>query len=51
MPHLFSGVYGLDIFDLVEYPLDNFEMGDIFDALEDMGNDFDMDDFDDIVHV
>lgn len=40
-----SGVYGLDIFDLIEVPLDNFEMGDIFEALEDMGNDFDMDDF------
>jgi hypothetical protein len=41
-----SGVQGLNIFDLIEYPLDNIEMGDIFDALEDMGNDFDMDDFD-----
>ncbi|GAB5494014.1 MAG: hypothetical protein Phog2KO_42290 [Phototrophicaceae bacterium] len=41
-----TGVYGLNIFDLVEYPLDNLEMGDIFDALSDMGNDFDMSDFD-----
>ena len=41
-----TGVYGLDMFDLIEFPLENIEMGDIFDAISDMGNSFDMSDFD-----
>lgn len=39
-----TGVNGINIFDLIEVPLQDVEMGDILDALEDMGNGLDMSD-------
>lgn len=38
-----TGINGVNIFDLVEVPLQNVEMGDLIESLEDVG-DFNMDD-------
>lgn len=40
-----TGVMGVDVFDLVEIPLSGVKLGDIFDRLHSMGDDFEPSDF------
>jgi hypothetical protein len=40
-----AGIMGVDVFDLAEVPLSEIKLGDIFDRLNSMGDDFEPSDF------